>query len=210
MTQLIFHYTPTTCSLASHVALEESGLAFTPSRVRLHDPHAVAAYRQTANPGGGVPALEVDGALLTENVAILHHVAALAPAAGLLPDDAMDRARCLALTAWFGSTVHISGRMARAPFRFTPDEAAHEPLRTAGRLRFWDNLKTVDNRLQGRDWLFGDHRSVADAYAMVFFVWGLAGDYPMEDVPHYAAMVRRLAAREPVQRAMTREKTPPL
>ena len=208
MPSLTFYYTPTTCSLASHVALEESGLPFDVSRIRLHDPDSVAIWRHT-NPAGGVPALVSDGRLLTENVAILDYIARLAPDAGLLPDDAFDQARAVSLTAWFASTVHITGRMARAPFRFTPDESTYEPLKIEGRKRFEANLRKVDAMLDGRDWLVGDRLSVADAYALVFYAWGVAGDYPMADLKSYKALARRMAERPGVQRAMAREKTPP-
>lgn len=207
MPDLTFYYAPTTCSLASHVALEESGLAFEVSRIRLHDTESVAVWRQT-NPAGGVPALISNGRLLTENVAILDYVARLDPQAGLLPDDPFDQARATSLTAWFASTVHITGRMARAPFRFTPDESTYEPLKTEGRLRFESNLRKVDALLAGRDWLVGERLSVADAYALVFYAWGVAGDYPMSEMPHYSALARRMAERPGVQRAMGREKTP--
>ena len=206
--KLTFYYTPTTCSLASHVALEESELTFEPSRIRLHDPESVEIWRQT-NPTGGVPALMSDGRLLTENMAILSYVAHLAPGAGLLPDDAFDQAQALSLTAWFASTVHITGRMARAPFRFTSDQTAHEPLSFEGRRRFEANLRRVDGLLAGRDWLVGDRLSVADAYALVFYAWGVVGEYPMAEMRHYSALARRMAERPGVQRAMAREKTPP-
>lgn len=208
MPELTFYYTPTTCSLASHIALEESGLPFEASRIRLHDPEAVAIWRQT-NPSGSVPALISNGRLLTENVAILNYVARLAPEAGLLPDEPFDQATALSLTAWFASTVHITGRMARAPLRFTADETAWEPLKTEGRIRFEANMRKVDTLLAGRDWLVGDRLSVADAYALVFYAWGVAGDYPMTEMTHYSALARRMAERPGVQRAMAREKTPP-
>lgn len=208
MPELTFYYTPTTCSLASHIALEESGLPFEASRIRLHDPDSVAVWRET-NPSGGVPALISDGRLLTENVAILDYVARLAPEAGLLPDDPFDAARALSLTAWFASTVHITGRMARAPLRFTPDETAWEPLKVEGRIRFEANLRKVDALLDGRDWLVGERMSVADAYALVFYAWGVAGEYPMAEMANYSTLARRMAGRPGVQRAMAREKTPP-
>lgn len=208
MPPLIFYYAPTSCSLASHIALEESGLTFKASRIRLHDPDSVVAWRRT-NPSGSVPALLSDGRLLAENVAILDHVARTAPAAGLLPDDAFDQARVLSLTAWFASTVHITGRMARAPFRFIADETIYPVLQSEGRLRFEANLHKVDALLANRDWLVGDRLSVADAYALVFYAWGVAGGHPVVELKHFTALARRMAERPGVQRAMTREKTPP-
>ena len=181
---------------------------FEPSRIRLHDPESVEIWRRI-NPTGVVPALVSDERLLTENVAILDYVARLAPEAGLLPDDGFDQAKVLSLTAWFASTVHITGRMARAPFRFTSDQTTHESLSLEGRRRFEANLRRVDALLVGRDWLVGDRLSVADAYALVFYAWGVVGDYPMTELRHYSALARRMAERPGVQRAMAREKTPP-
>ena len=209
MPELVFYYTPTTCSLASHIALEESGLAFEPRRIRLHDADAVADWRQT-NPSGSIPALTSDGRLLTENVAILDHVARLAPEAGLLPDNMFEAARALSLTAWFASTVHITRRMARAPFRMTPDESVWPSLQAEGCSRFWTNLVKIDGLLAGRDWLVGERLSIADCYAMVFLGWAIADEHPVGDLTNYTGLFRRMAGRESVQRAMAREKTPAL
>jgi glutathione S-transferase len=207
--ELIFYYTPTTCSLASHIALEESGLPFEPRRIRLHDHEAVAVWRQT-NPSGSIPALMSDGRLLTENVAILNYVARLVPEAGLLPDDPFDMARTLSLTAWFASTVHITRRMARAPLRMTPDEATWPSLKAEGRSRYWANLLKIDGLLEARDWLVGDRLSIADCYAMVFYSWAIADEHPVGNLSGYSRLFSRMAKREAVQRAMSREKTPTL
>jgi glutathione S-transferase len=205
--ELIFYYTPTTCSLASHIALEESGLVFEPRRIRLHDPEAVEVWRQT-NPSGSIPALTSDGRLLTENVAILDYVARLAPDAGLLPDDAFDRARALSLTAWFASSVHITRRMARAPIRMTPDQTTWPSLQAEGRTRFWANLVKIDGLLEDRDWLVGDRLSVADCYAMVFYAWAITDEHPVGDLANFTRLFRRMIERPAVQRAIAREKTP--
>ena len=63
--KLHFYFTPSTCALASHIALEESGAAFEAELVKLHKPEDVVVYKQI-NPRGTVPALTVDGVLLTE------------------------------------------------------------------------------------------------------------------------------------------------
>jgi len=209
MPELVFYYTPTTCSLASHIALEESGLAFEASRVRLHDPDSVAIWRRT-NPSGTIPALTSDGRLLTENVAILDYIARLAPEAGLLPDDPFEQARVLSLTAWFASSVHITRRMARAPVRMTPDQTTWPSLQAEGRSRFWANLVKIDGMIEGRDWLVGDRLSVADCYAMVFYGWAITDEHPVGDLTAFTGLFGRMAQRSGVQRAMAREKTPGL
>ena len=86
--KLHFYFTPSTCALASHIALEESGAGFEPELVKLHKPEEVEAYRKI-NPRGTVPALTVDGTLLTENVAITTFVSRSFPQAKLMPEDNM-------------------------------------------------------------------------------------------------------------------------
>ncbi|WP_292029672.1 glutathione S-transferase family protein [Brevundimonas sp. UBA2416] len=204
--ELTFFYTPTSCSLASHIALEEAGAVFDPHRVRLHTPEGVDDYRRI-NPGGTVPALSIGGVIIPENVAILTWVARAFPDAKLMPDDPVESARVMALIAWFASTVHITRRMARAPFRMTPDETTHPSLSREGRTRFLVNLQKIDGLLEGREWLVGDRMSIADAYALVFYAWGHADEHPVVDLVNYSEHVRRLIARPAVQRAMAREKT---
>lgn len=78
-------YNPESCLLATHAALEESGLPFEFERVDL----AAGVNQQPAflakNRWGRVPALEVDGTILTENVAILPFIADRVPDRALLP-----------------------------------------------------------------------------------------------------------------------------
>ena len=76
--KLEFHYTTTTCSLASHIGLEESGAPFEAHFVKLYKAEERAAYRAII-PSGKVPALLVDGEVLTENVAILSFLACAFP-----------------------------------------------------------------------------------------------------------------------------------
>lgn len=203
---LTFFYAPTSCSLASHIVLEEAEAPFEAHRVRLHTAEGVDDYRRI-NPGGTVPALSIGGVIVSENVAILTWVAGAFPDAKLIPEDPVDAARVMSLIAWFASTVHITRRMARAPWRMTPDETTHPSLSREGRSRFFANLQKIDGLLEGRDWLVGDRMSIADAYALVFYAWGHADEHPVVDLVHYSEHVRRLVARPAVQRAMGREKT---
>lgn len=106
------YYSPGSCSLAAHIALEEIGEPFELELVA-----AVGEGRKTGtpeylavNPKGRVPALQgvpgssggVDG-VLTEAGAILVYLAGTYPAAGLLPDDAAGEARCL---EWISFLLH--------------------------------------------------------------------------------------------------------
>jgi glutathione S-transferase len=68
------YYAPGACSLASHVALEEVGIPYETQKMDLAagDQRSEAYLR--INPRGRVPALVVDGSVLTENEGILTYL----------------------------------------------------------------------------------------------------------------------------------------
>jgi glutathione S-transferase len=200
--ELVLYYTPGACSMASHIALEESGLAFEGRHVGPDGNVARADYLEV-NPRGTVPALLADGAMLTENIAILRFIAGLAPR--LLPDDDWSQALCFSRMAWFASSVHIAFRQTRRPERFASDPQAFDSVREVGHLAFRAALSDIDGMLQGREWIVGDRFSVADAYALVFYEWGLSNRYDMSVFPSFAAFRDRCVARPAVKRILTRE-----
>jgi glutathione S-transferase len=205
--KLDFHYTTTTCSLASHIGLEETGAPFEAHFVKLYKEEGRAAYRTIVS-SGKVPALVADGAVLTENVAILTFLARAFPESGLLPDDPLGAARCVSLMSWFASSLHIDRRQARVPSRFTSDEAAHAALARDGAARFLAGIRQLDAMLEGKTWLVGERFSVADGYALVFWAWAVADGQPVETLPNFAAHAARVIARPAVQRALERERHP--
>lgn len=199
-----FHYFHPGCSMASHIALEESGLAYRPILTQVYDREARANYERI-NPKGTVPAIVVNGELLTENLAILTYVARMAPEAQLLPADPWAAAQCISFLAWCTSTVHIAFRQGFRPQRFAADEAALPAVRAAGRAGFLAALQTLDARVASQPYMLGENFSLADTYPMVFYNWGLVDDYPVSDLVHLTAYKNRMIARPAVRRVLERE-----
>ena len=66
---LTLFYAPGACSMAAHIALEESGEKYTPTKVDLSKGEQLTADYKKIHPLGRVPALLLDdGAPLTENI----------------------------------------------------------------------------------------------------------------------------------------------
>jgi len=205
MTITLYHHRGA-CSLAPLVALEESGLDHRVSIVNLAGDRT--EYLKV-NPAGKVPALTIDDELLTENLAILYRIASLAPDKGLLPTDQTEMSRQLSLMAWFGSTLHILRRQVRMPLRFTTDSNAQAKLVADGRPKMWDALQALDRRLGDTEWFGGTSFGVSDAYALVFYDWGLADGFAMTDLPALDGWAARMLAR-PTVRAALRQHAGPL
>jgi len=195
------YYSPGACSLASHIAAKEGGLALDLVRVDLktHRTEHGDDYRRL-NPKGYVPALELDDrSLLTENVAILPFIADQRPEAGLAPPpETMARTRLIEWLAFLATELH----KAFGPIFHHGDDT----LKTEARDTIEKWLAYVAAYLADRDFLMGDHFTVADAYLFVMLRWLDLAQIPLSRFPVLAAYRARIAARPAVQAAMREER----
>ena len=194
------YYSPGACSLAAHIAAKEEGLALDLERVDLatHRTEHGQDYRRL-NPKGYVPALELDdGTLLTENVAILPFIADQRPEAGLAPaPETMARTRLLEWLAFLATELHKS---------FGPIfHRGNDSLKAEARETIEKWLGYVADQLAGRNFLMGEHFSVADAYLFVILRWADVAKIPLGNYPVLAAYRAKIAARPAVQAAIREE-----
>ena len=201
-------YSPRACSLACHIALEESGLDFEAVEVRIAD----AAHKEpeylAINPLGKVPALAVDSEVLTEAHAILTFVADLVPERNLIPRvGTLERARAHEWMNFCTSTIHIAFRTVFRPYLLVGEEVSAEAAKAFGRKNLKKVMTEIERRLEDRDYALGDAFSVCDAYLFVFYLWSHDPRLEMECPagPLYRAFGARVGARTAVTRATDRE-----
>jgi len=204
---LTLYYSPGACSMASHIALEESGAPYEAKLISTAKGEQKTPEYLAINPRGKVPALRADNDVITENVAILTYVARMAPEAKLLPQNPLEEARCLSTMAWLSNTVHPGFTRVFRPERFAADPSAHEAVKASGREAFWASLQEIDGLLAGRTWMAGDQFTVCDPYALVFYAWGKRIDLPVETLENYTAWKDRMMARKAVRNILEREKS---
>ncbi len=90
----------------TRIALNLKGLDYESVAVDLRkNAHHDASFK-ALNPQGLVPALEVDGQVLTQSVAIIEWLEERYPTPALLPTDLNDRARVRAMAAIVGCDIH--------------------------------------------------------------------------------------------------------
>ena len=87
------YYAPGTCALASHIALEEAGAAYTAERLDFKNNQQNSPQYLAINPKGRVPALVTDRGILTETPAMLAYIAQSFPQAKLVPSTIPLRSR---------------------------------------------------------------------------------------------------------------------
>ena len=189
------------CSRASHIALEESGLDFD---VRLVD-FADNAQRDPAylaiNPKGRVPALATDQGVLTESPAILAHIAALSPASLLAPTDPFAFARMQAFNLYLATTIHVAHAHGRRASRWSDDAAAQATMAAKVTQNMRDGFALIEADLTG-DWVMGDAYTVADPYLFTFAAWLDTDGVDIAEFPRVQAHFERMQARPAVQRAL--------
>ncbi|HLW91239.1 MAG TPA: glutathione S-transferase family protein [Roseiarcus sp.] len=202
------YFTPGTCSLASHIALEEVGARFESSRIDFSADQQNSPEYLRINAKGRVPTL-VDGDwVLTESPAILRYIAARHPGTGLWPWDPREEARCAEWLAWLSSTIHVAFAHVRRANRYAADPRAIEDVIATGKKTCRDLWQAVDAKIGRGPWAIGERYSVADPYLLVYWTWGRGPALGFEverDLPNWTAHARRMAARPAVQKVFARE-----
>jgi glutathione S-transferase len=200
------YFSPLACSLASRIAVYEAGLE---SETTFHNVTLPTkrydddADYWTVTAKGQVPALTTrDGALLTENAAVLQYLADLAPASNLAPPPA-SRAR-YDLQQWLS---YVGTELHKLVFAvlYTPDTPAEAKV-YARETSLPDRLGYLAKVLgDGRSYLVGDAFTVADAYLLTVLNWASTFT-DLGAWPAIAEYHRRVLARPTVKRAFVEER----
>jgi glutathione S-transferase len=204
---IALYYSPGSCSLAPHIVLNETGQPFELRKFATAERANYSAEYLAINPKGRIPALQIDGFILTENPAILAFLGRRFPGAGLYPADGSEaEARCLELLAWSSNTVHVAYAQLFRPERFVPNEQHYPPVKESGRLNYERCLAEIEEKLQRQEYSLGARFSVVDPFWLVFYRWGVRTGCDMRSkFPAYTAYAERLCRRSSVQRALAAE-----
>ena len=195
------YYSPGACSLASHIALYETGLPFEIDRLIKTTKMTVGGEDfMQINPKGYVPTIKLDdGSILTEGAAVLQYIADQKPDSGLAPKaGTMERYRLQEWLTFISSELHKSF----SPF-FNKDTT--EDVKTNARNHLTKRLGYVETQLANKPYLMGDHFTVADAYLFVVVNWSNIVGFDLSPFPRIKEYMARIAERPAVQAAMKAE-----
>ncbi len=207
---LTLYFCPGACSLASHIALEETGAPYELKPIILAKGQQRTDTYLKINPRGKVPSLSIDGEILVENTAIITYLARKFPAKKLLPADPLEEARSIATMCWFSSVVHPSYQCSHRPERFADGDTAQAAVRENGRKSFWANLQEIDSMIQGKEWIMGREFTAVDGYALVFYGWGVRSEFPVKELGAYTAWRERMMKRPTVKKSVESEESVPM
>lgn len=192
---------PGACSLAAHIALQETSLQGEYINVDLATKKLADGSDFLAiNPKGQVPALQLDNtSLLTEVTAILQYLAELNPAAGLLPAiGKLERYQVIGWMNFAATELHKNF----APF-FNPKTP--DSYKAVCKQLLENKLSLLESKLSQQDYIATSGYSLADIYIFVTLNWSKFAGIDLSNYASLSAYCQRIASRPAVQAALKAE-----
>lgn len=200
---MLFYYAPNTCSVASHIALEEAGADYQAVRLDFSRTEQRSAEYLKVNPKGRVPALVTERGVLTETPAILAYIAQTHPEKQLAPlHDPWAFAQVQAFNAYMCATVHVAHAHKFRGARWSDDAACHESMRRKVPQTMGDCFELIETSMIQGPWVVGDQFSIADIYLFTISQWLKGDEVDINRFPVVADHARRMLARPSVQKVL--------
>jgi glutathione S-transferase len=203
---LKFYYSPGSCALASHIALEEAGANYEAIRLNFKNDDQKKPDYLKINPKARVPALVTDRGVLTETPALLIYIAQSFPAAKLAPlDDPFALAKVQAFNSYLCSTVHVAHAHRMRGARWTDDAAAMETMKKKVPQSVGECFTLIEREMFEGPWVMGANYTVCDGYLFTLTQW-LGGDgVDLNKTPKIAEHFRQVGERPAVRKAIEDE-----
>lgn len=201
------HYSPGSCALAPHIALEEIGAPFSLVLVNTDQGEGRTPEFRRLNPKGRVPVLVEGNFLLTETPAILLHLATSHPGAGLMSNSNTGLVRTVEWFNWLSGSVHaVAVRMIWRPYDFTTDDSRTDVVIAKGKELLAASFSMIDERMRTSEWAVDELYSIVDIFLLVFYRWGNRMKIDMKtDYPAWTKHAQRMLERPAVNRALAHE-----
>ena len=197
---LTLYYTPNSCALASHVALEQAGAEYEVVRVDFSRQEQRSPEYLKVNPKGRVPALVTSRGILTETPAILLYVCQTFPQAGLAPlEDPFALAQMNAFNSYLCSTVHVAHAHRMRGYRWADDPAAIAAMQKKVPQSVGECFDLIERELLQGPWVMGERYTVSDIYLFTLAQWLEADGVDPARIPRVADHRLRMS-RDPIVR----------
>lgn len=199
-------FTPHTCALASHIALEEAGAKYETARIDFAREEQRKPEYLKINPKARVPALVTARGILTETPAILAFIAQSFSSANLEPlDDAFAFAEVQAFNSYLCSTVHIAHAHRMRGYRWADDQAAIAAMQRKVPQSVGEGFGLIERELLKGPWVMGERYTICDPYLFTLAQWLEADGVDVAKLPKVREHSRRVAERPAVKAALRQE-----
>jgi len=205
---LKLYYAAHTCSLATHIVLEEAGADYSTVRVDFAREQQKSPEFLKVNPKARVPALVTDKGILTETPAMLVYVAQSFPASRLaLMDDPFAFAQVQAFNAYLCSHLHVAHAHRMRGYRWVDadDKASIAAMQRKVPESVGAAFELVERDMLKGPWVMGEHYTICDPYLFTLAQWLEADGVEPARIPRVIDHRRRMAERPGVKKAIAEE-----
>src|SRR5664279_3723994 len=204
---LKLYYAPGTCAMASHIALQESGAAYTTERLDFKNNQQNSPEYLAINPKGRVPALVTDRGVLTETPAMLAFIAQSFPQARLAPlDDAFEFAKAQAFNSYLCSTVHVAHAHKTRGARWASYETSFAYMKRKVPQTMGACFSLIERDMLKGPWVMGEQYTICDPYLYTIGLWLEGDSVDVSALPKVLDHRRRMSERPAVQKVLAEEK----
>ena len=203
---LKLYYAADTCSLASHIALEDAGADYALARVSFAQNEQRSPEYLAINPKGRVPAMLTDRGILTETPAMLVFIAQSFPQAGLAPlDDPFAFAELQAFNSFLCSTLHVAHAHRMRGHRWADDQAAIAAMKRKVPDSVGASYDLIERHMFRGPWVVGEAYTICDPYLFTIAQWMEGDGVDLARLPRVADHRRRMSERPAVRTAIAQE-----
>jgi glutathione S-transferase len=200
------YYAPHTCSLASHIALEDAGVSYSLKRIDFSKTEQQSPTYLTINPKARVPAMVTPHGILTETPAILAFIAQSFPQAKLAPlHDPFAFAELQAFNSYLCSTLHVAHAHRMRGYRWVDDPDAIVAMQKKVPQSVGACFELIDRMMLRGPWVMGENYTVADPYLFTIAQWLEADGIDPSSIPRVIAHRSRMMERPNVGKAIADE-----
>ena len=203
------YYSPGSCALASHIALQEAGADYGAERIDFKANQQNSPEYLAINPKGRVPSLVTDRGILTETPAVLAFIAQNFPEAKLAPlDDPWAFAQVQAFNSYLCSTVHVAHAHRVRAYRWANEEASFADMKRKLPETVGASFALIERNMFRGPWVMGDAYTICDPYLFTVAQW-LEGDgVDVSTLPRVMEHRKRMSERPAVRAVMAEQLTP--
>jgi glutathione S-transferase len=205
---LTLYYAAHTCSLATHIVLEEVGADYSTVRIDFRSTQQRSPEYMKVNPKGRVPALVTDRGILTETPAMLAFVAQSFPKANLaLMDDAFAFAQVQAFNSYLCSHLHVAHAHRMRGSRWVDADDTHSIAAMQRKVpeSVGGAFALIEHEMFKGPWVMGERYTICDPYLFTLAQWLEADGVDPSKIPKVVDHRLRMSDRAGVRKAITEE-----
>ena len=203
--KLTLAFAPGACAVIPFILLKEAGAQFETLNVNLAKGENFQPEYLQINPKARVPALIVDGTVITENMAIHIWIDRQFPQAKLMPSDPMNYIQCLSIMSWCGTAIHPKITQQARSQRYCDLPGTEDRVKELGHEGMVQEFELAEKLLAGKKWFFEDRFTCADAYFYWTFRRGSAFGADLSHLVHCQAHRARVEQRASAQAMIAHE-----